>query len=230
MGGARSPLWGVFGCPGSPRAPRGRARTILGGLGGAPAGGRSIIGGSRGAPFRTRVRCKSIKKRWKYVYNRHIGFPGGVPPRRQKIARRTCALTISRGGSKSRRGAKKPPPRPFSRCPKARWTSTEWVLEAASLKMYRFLQEIQCFSKIAKSLPGGVRRAFFPKIWGPGGGLGTPRGGRAVFRGGPGGPFGGPCEFRGGARGGPEAPVMTKPGYAYVFRCPAGLQETCKNQ
>ena len=63
----------------------------------------------------------------------------------------------------------------------------------------------------------GGPEGVFPEMLGPRGGPGTPRGGRAVFRGGPRGPVGGPCEFRGGARGGPEAPVMTKPGYAYVF-------------
>ena len=41
--------------------------------------------------------AKMMKKRWEYVYIGHMGFPGGVPPRRQKIARRTRALMISRG-------------------------------------------------------------------------------------------------------------------------------------
>ena len=73
------------------------------------------------------------------------------------------------------------------------------------------------FFKNPQITPRGGPEGVFPEIWGPRGGPGTPRGGRVVFRGGPRGPVGGPCEFRGGARGGPEAPVMTKPGYAYVF-------------
>ena len=212
MGGARAPFWGVFGCPGSPRAPRGRARTILGGLGGAPAGGRSIIGGSRGAPFRTHVRCKIIKKRWKYVYNRHMGFPGGVPPRRQKIARRTCALTISRGGHNRGGGGQRGAPRPPRGVPKGRGTLTKSVLEAAGLKKYGFPKEIHRFLKNAKALPGTLPGRFARVFGTPGGALGPPRGVVPFFGGVPGGLSGGRGNS-GGARGAPEAPVMTSAGY-----------------
>jgi len=216
MGGARAPLWGVFGRPGSPRAPRGPARTILGGLGGGPGGGRSIIGGSRGAPFRTRVRCKIIKKRWKYVYNRHMGFPGGVPPRRQKIARRTRALTISRGGRKQGAGPKGLNRSPLGapKKPGGHWRNGSW--KPPTSKCIVFNRKYSVIQKSPNHSQGGSGGRFSRNLGAPGGSW-DPPGGSCRFSGGSRGAFRGPVRVPGGGPGGPGGTSNDQAGLRICF-------------
>ena len=167
-----------------------------------------------------------MKKRWKYVYIGHMGFPGGVPVRTLKRARRTRALAISRGGSERRRGTIRAPPGPCQGAPEARGTLTKSVLEPANLKKYGFPKEIHRFLKNAKALPGTLPGRF-ARVFGTPGGPWDPPGGSCRFPGGSRGAFRGAVGVPGGALGGPEAPAMTSAGYSWVYPSPKGLQETC---
>ena len=79
----------------------------FGGLGGAQGGRAKCNGGFGGSILGHWSDAKSLKNHVFYVYFRYMGFPGGVPGWRQKVARRTPARLNSRRGQNLTSGAKK---------------------------------------------------------------------------------------------------------------------------
>jgi len=180
---------------------RGRAPINFWGLGGARGGDWGRAPGPGGALFGPRAAQKVLKNSWLYVVLSHRGVPGGRLGRTPKTARWIRSVDRNRGAQNGASEGPGPPPGPPRGAQKARVPLAKSVLEAAILKMYGFPKETQCLLEIAKSLPGGVRSAFFPKFRGPGRAQAPPEGVFTFSGGVPGSQMGPGAKARGGPGG-----------------------------